>query len=408
MPSMSAKRAAAATIVLAIIGLAVSIVILRIHSQLESSPTYASFCNVNETVTCDVVLSSEYADFAGVPVAWWAVLAYAGIIVGAGIAGAGKRASQRRQAAAALFAVSLWSFGFSLYLAYIALGVLQAVCLMCGALYLVNAGLLVSTWALFASIRSEGRKGRRGEEPRKRISFVAGGAAVAVALFLALAIREGMGGDTSGLTVPQVAEQDPEFSRWYMDLPVTPVDSSGGHTKGGPASVVMVEFSDFECGHCARAYRSLKRVLPRFGNDVELVFHHFPLDSSCNPAVTGSGHPYACLAAMASECAAAQGHFWEYHDLLFQNQSKLDRDSLLSYADRLSLDRKKFTACLESDMPRRRIANDVALGTRLGVQSTPTFFLNGRTVKGALAPDKLEHAIRLERAATGKVVRTSS
>jgi protein-disulfide isomerase/uncharacterized membrane protein len=408
MPSMSVKRAAAVTIVLAIIGLVVSVVILRIHSQLASSPTYASFCNVNEKVTCDVVLSSEYANFAGLPVAWWALLAYAGIIVGAGIAGTAKRASQRRQVANVLFAVSLWSFGFSLYLAYIALRVLQAVCLMCGTLYLVNAGLLVSTWALLSGVRSEGRRSRRSEEPRKRISFITGGAAVAVVLFLALAIWEGMGGDTSGLSLDDISKQDPEFSRWYMNLPVTSVDGSGGHTKGGPASVVLVEFSDFECGHCARAFRSMRQVLPRFGNDVELVFHHFPLDSSCNPAVSGAGHPYACLAAMASECAAAQGKFWEYHDLLFENQSKLDRDSLLSYADRLSLDHDKFTACLQSDMPRRRIADDVALGTRLGVQSTPTFFINGRTVAGALAPDKLEHAIRLERATSGKIARTSS
>jgi protein-disulfide isomerase len=214
---------------------------------------------------------------------------------------------------------------------------------------------------------------------------------------------EGMGGDTRGLSATEVAQRDPEFSRWYMDLPVTTIEAAGGHSKGGPASVVMVEFSDFECGHCAKAFRNLKQVLPRFGTDVELVFRHYPLSASCNPAVTGTGHPYACLAAMASECAAVQGRFWEYHDLLFENQSALDRDSLLSYADRLSLDREEFVACLESEMPRRRIANDVEIGTRHGVQSTPTFFLNGRTVAGALAPDKLEHAIRLERASSGKV-----
>jgi len=160
---MSAKRAAAATIILAIIGLAVSIVLVRIHSQLESTAGYASFCNVNENVNCDVVLSSEYAKLFGIPVAWWALLAYGAFIVGAGVAGVGKRASQRRQSASALFALSLWSFGFSLYLAYVALVVLQAVCLMCGALYLVNAGLLVSTWMLLSAIREEGRRGRRQE-----------------------------------------------------------------------------------------------------------------------------------------------------------------------------------------------------------------------------------------------------
>jgi protein-disulfide isomerase len=266
----------------------------------------------------------------------------------------------------------------------------------------------VSTWILLSAIRNEGRRGRRAEEPQGRISLVTGGAAIAVVLFLAVAIWEGMDGDTRQLSAEEVAERDPEFSRWYMDLPVTAVEVSGGHTKGGPAAVVMVEFSDFECGHCAKAFRNLKQVLPRFGNDVELVFHHYPLSASCNPAVTGTGHPYACLAAMASECAAAQGRFWEYHDLLFENQSALDRESLLSYAQRLSLDREQFVACLESEMPRRRVANDVQLATRLGVQSTPTFFLNGRTVAGALAPDKLEHAIRLERAASGKIEPTAS
>jgi protein-disulfide isomerase len=307
-----------------------------------------------------------------------------------------------------LFAVSLWSFGFSLYLAYVSLGVLQAVCLMCGTLYLVNAGLLVSTWMLLSSIRNEAHRGRRQDEPRGRLSLVVGGAAIAVLLFVALAIWEGTGGDTRQLSAEEVAEKDPEFSRWYMELPVTSVEVSGGHTKGGPASVVMVEFSDFECGHCAKAYRTLKQVLPRFGTDVELVFHHYPLNASCNPGVVGSGHRYACLAAMASECAAAQGSFWEYHDLLFDNQSALDRESLLSYAERVSLDRKEFAACLESEMPRRRVADDVELGTRLGVQSTPTFFLNGRTVTGALAADKLEHAIRLARASRATIERTTS
>ena len=99
---------------------------------------------------------------------------------------------------------------------------------------------------------------------------------------------------------------------------------------------------------------------------------------------------------MASECAAAQGRFWEYHDLLFENQSALDRDSLINYAQRLGLDHTQFIACLESDEPRRAVARDVKEGDRLGVTSTPTLFFNGRTVAGALESDKVEHAIRLE------------
>jgi protein-disulfide isomerase len=183
-----------------------------------------------------------------------------------------------------------------------------------------------------------------------------------------------------------------------MALPIAQVDTSGGHRKGDGKSVIVVEFSDFECGHCAKAFRELKQVLPRFKKDVTLVFHHFPLNSSCNPAVDGSFHRFACLAAMASECAAEQGRFWEYHDLLFANQSSLDRDSLLEYADRLGLKREEFVACLESDRVKQRVENDVREASRLKIESTPTFFLNGRTVLGALDAEKLEYAIRLERA----------
>jgi protein-disulfide isomerase len=160
----------------------------------------------------------------------------------------------------------------------------------------------------------------------------------------------------------------------------------------------LTEFSDFECGHCANAYRSLKQVLPRYQKDVQVRFHHFPLDAACNPAVKHSVHQYACLAAMAAECAAAQGRFWEYHDMLFEHQANLDRDSLLDYAARVGLERSAFVACLDSDAPRQAIARDVAEAMRLGIESTPTFFLNGRTITGAPRATALGYAIQLERA----------
>jgi protein-disulfide isomerase len=132
---------------------------------------------------------------------------------------------------------------------------------------------------------------------------------------------------------------------------------------------------------------------------VQVVFRHFPLDKSCNHAVTGSAHRYACLAAAASECAAQQDRFWEYQDKLFANQSALDRDNLAKYAEQLGLDRARFLTCLDSDEPREAVRSDIAAAEKLGVSSTPTFYLNGRVLRGALDADKLEYAIRLERAA---------
>jgi protein-disulfide isomerase len=161
-----------------------------------------------------------------------------------------------------------------------------------------------------------------------------------------------------------------------------------------------VEFSDFECGHCANFHRSLVSVLRRFGRGIRVVFHHFPLDAACNRKLTARFHPQACLAAVASECAAEQGKFWQYHDILFDNQQRLDRQSLIAYAARLKLDGARFSACLESPATLARVESDITTGVDLGVDSTPTLFINGRLVKGTLEPDLLTDAVTLARAAS--------
>jgi len=397
---MPPKRIAVATLVLAILGLAISVVLISVHRNLAATTGYTSFCNVSESVNCDVVLSSDYAYFAGLPIAWWTALTYAGWVVMAIVVLASARASRRRLIASVLFAVATWSFGFSLYLAVVSVAVVHAVCLLCSGLYLVNAGLFVTTWMLLGSTRTEGRSpARLREQWRRRTWLVATGAGLAVASFLIFALWEAFGRAPESLSPEEVARRYPEFHAWYTAQPIASVTTPSRHVKGGPGSVVIVEFSDFQCPHCGRAFDNLKRVLPRFGTDVQVVFHHFPLDSSCNPMVPASAHAYACLAAVASECAGAQGRFWQYHDLLFEHQSALDRDSLVRYADRLGLDHAQFLACLDSDPPREAVRRDIEAAKALGITSTPTFFLNGRTLRGALETDKFEYAIRLERAA---------
>lgn len=396
---MPLKRAAVATIVFAITGMLISGVIASVHRNLAKTTGYTSFCNVNESVNCDVVLSSDYAYFAGIPVAWWTLLTYAGWAAIAAVLLATRRASRRRQAATVLFAFATWSLGYSIYLAVVSVAILHAVCLLCSGLYLLNAALFVSAWFLLGATRTDGRAtGRERDRWRRRTRLVATGAGLAVAAFAALALWEAFGRAPESLSAEEVARQYPEFHAWYTSQPIATVTTARRHVKGGPGSVVIVEFSDFQCPHCGRAFSNLKRVLPRFGTDVQVTFHHFPLDSSCNPYVPASGHAYACLAAVASECAAAQGHFWEYHDVLFEHQSALDRASLITYADRLQLDRAQFLTCLDSDAPREAVRRDIEAAKALGITSTPTFFLNGRTLRGALDLDKFEYAIRLERA----------
>lgn len=393
---MAVKRAATATLGLAVIGLAIGGNIAWLHHNLTASPGATSWCNINGAVNCDVVLSSEYAELLGVPIANWAILTYLVMSAAALVVLRTERASRRRLMAAVLFAVAVWGALFSLYLAGVSIFVLNTICVLCSSLYVVHFGLLVSTSILYSAVRVAARE-QAAWVGRTRL--IAGVSGAAVLVLLGVVGWKAVRGDQV-LTPEEIKQKDPEFYAWYAKLPTVSAELAGGHSKGqADALVTMIEFSDFECGHCGNAYRSLKEVLPRYQKDVQIRFHHFPLDPACNPAVTHPMHQFACLAAMAAECAAAQGRFWEYHDLLFEHQSKLDRDSLIEYAQRVGLDRTTFLACLDSDAPHEAIARDVAEGMRLGIEATPTFFLNGRTLTGAPRADALGYAIQLERAA---------
>ena len=388
---MSSKRAAGLVGALAVAGLAISVYLARVHQQIAASEIPG--CDINETISCTDVLSSKYAYLLGsIPVAWAALVAY--VLFGAAALSlifAVPRAKQRRRLAGAIFASSIGAAIYSVALAWIAAMVLRAVCLFCAGLYVVNAGLLIASALLFNAVRRETSRPVRGraEESFSLVRWAGVSAVAGVAVVAGLFGWEAMR--------PRVVD-DPDFERWYLARPTVERPPSGGHLKGDPASsVVVAEFSDFECGHCAQLYRALKSLLPRYRNDLRVEFHHYPLDSACNPAMSRSFHRNACLAAYASECAAEQDAFWPYHDLLFDNQGDLSRDNLLRFADQVGLDRSAFEQCIAGEAVRREVERDVAEATRLEIKSTPTLFINNRTVVGALEDEKLEQAIRIER-----------
>jgi protein-disulfide isomerase len=384
---MSSKRAAGLVGALAVIGLAISAYIARVHAQIAADQTPG--CDINETLSCTSVLSSKYAYVFGIPVAWWALAAYVAFGVAALLLTFSlERAQQRRRVAGLVFAAAIGAAIYSVALACVAVVVLHAVCLFCSGLYAVNAGMLVASALLLSAVRRESAR-TRGEADFSFVRWVGIGSLVGlVAVSVVLAW---------GASRPPV-QPDPDFELWYKERPIVKQLPSGGHSKGAEGSAVVIsEFSDFECGHCANVYRTLKLLWPRYRNDLRIEFHHYPLDSACNPAMTREFHRNACLAAIASECASAQNRFWPYHDLLFENQQHLGRDDLIRYADDVGLDREQFAQCLDGEEARAAVARDIAQAERLEVKSTPTLFFNERTVVGALEEDKFELAIRIER-----------
>lgn len=160
------------------------------------------------------------------------------------------------------------------------------------------------------------------------------------------------------------------------------------------AKVSVVEFSDFQCPFCARAFTGsiadFKNSDVFKNGDANFVYKHFPLNSI---------HPFAQKAAEASECANDQGKFWEYHDKLFENQRALGIDDLKGYASDLGLDTGDFNDCLDSDDKRKSVNDDLSAATAAGGRGTPYFVIvnnkNGKAqaVSGAVPFSQLEAAI---------------
>jgi protein-disulfide isomerase len=159
--------------------------------------------------------------------------------------------------------------------------------------------------------------------------------------------------------------------------------SDRDHLRGSPtASVTLVEYGDYECPYCGAAHPIVNEVQRLMGDDLLFAYRHFPL---------GQIHPHAPQAAEAAEAAAAQGRFWEMHDLLYEHQDRLEPPDLMTYAEALGLDLDRFAAELESHVHAPRVREDFMSGVRSGVNGTPTFFVDGVRYNGSYdLPDLLD------------------
>ncbi len=174
----------------------------------------------------------------------------------------------------------------------------------------------------------------------------------------------------------------------FLQKPKVQVAYDPARLRGDPkAPVVIVEFSDFQCPYCQSVEPTLKKLLGKYEGRVSLAYRDLPLRDI---------HPQAELAAEASHCAGEQGKFWEYHDLLFANQNKLDRPGLVGLAHDLKLDEKQFDSCLSSGKYTAQIEQDRQLGLRAGVAGTPGFFINGNLLSGNQPQDAFEKLIQAE------------
>ena len=369
---------------------------LFIHQELASSQgSYTSFCDITEGMSCDVVLGSPYAAFLGIPVGGWALLSY---VVSAFLALYLMRGSaqNRFRAATALVALTGAMLAAAIYFFLVSSLALGVLCPMCLSMDAVNIALFLLALAIF---RLQAKEDRGGFEARN--SLLVASVAGLVAL-LGLAWVQASPGPTGPLTLEQIKEQMPRFYADYLSSPVVQVPFADEDVPGD-TPITIIEFSDYECPHCRRAFFEMAALAEKYPQDLRIIHRNFPLSSACNPAIESAGHAHACAAAIASECAVLQGKGPALSRLMFTNQNVLSDENILSYAQQAGLDMPAFRQCQQGPEAAAAVSRDVQAAIDAGVKATPTLFINGRRIQGGFSQARhWVYALTIEKARLGQ------
>jgi protein-disulfide isomerase/uncharacterized membrane protein len=376
--------------ILVVAGLAVSGYLLYRHLALANplAQTGSDFCSAFFGTGCDDALRSPLAVQLGLPLAGWG-LVYYGTLVALLLLSRLLGPSFRFEAMTAALLLALGGAVGSIALFTAMVTSVSPFCPLCATVHVINILLL---WVIKRLSGQSLRQSLSGVATA--VKYLATGKTVdpiaarwksvgliAVAL-VAVAIYQWVFVEYASGTQANPAPFDPQQivaqfeASVQQDIPVNAVDPTLGPAD---APVRMVVFSDFRCPGCRKLAQMIPALAKQFEESLRIVFKHYPLDSTCNPAVKKEFHPGACKAAQAAEAARDQGRFWTFHDALFAKSPRQDV-TLKSVAEGLHLDLNRFEQHRSSNVGLTRIQADIDLGTRLGVDGTPSVFINGRRV----------------------------
>ena len=381
-------------LVFALLGLGASSVSTFVHYQLLTTPNYESFCDVGSQVNCTQAYLSRYGSFLGVPVAIGGVFFFAVAALLAGMAGR-PSSPARDNAAGYIFLLSTVGLAFALYLAWASYFVLNVFCILCAITYVSVIALFIisggATTYPMTTLPSRASRDVRAllTSPAALVAVLAilGGSVALVASFPSEQAAAQQQAEAVATYQPLTPEQRKQVEEWWalqpvVDLPIAPSPGT---------KVLIVKFSDYMCPSCGIAHNSLKPVLAKYeGQGVEFVLKHYPLEPECNPKLGGGNHYGSCEAAAAYEMAKGTPNVAKLDDWFFGNQQILSRETVKEAAEDIAGIKDfdaRYAGALET------VKTDASLGHMLGVNSTPTIFINGRKIPGGGQPPAIYDTI---------------
>jgi uncharacterized membrane protein/protein-disulfide isomerase len=384
------SRSRYALIVLAALGLAASLGALYVHYQILTDPNYTnSFCDINETVSCQQTLQSEYATIAGVPVAAGGAIWAALVLILSAWGMRIPRSEGASRAAGYVFVLSTIGLAAVFYLAYASFFVLGQVCPLCMTMYvsvigtfLVSAGAAGPLGALLSGVGKDLTALKRSPVA---IGLAAIWVVAAAGLVLAFPREQSVrAAQTSSGSVPPAPvetlapEQLAELHAWLDRQPKVPDAMPQDGVK-----VLLLKFNDYQCPSCRQAYILYNEIITKYEKQYPGVFRYesrdFPLEAECG---AGGVHAAACEAAVAVRLAKEKNLDKQLEATLF------DRQSMSMTRDDVKAVLKEVTQISDSEFDSRyaqmleAVKLDVQLGQKVGVSGTPTFFINGIRLGG--------------------------
>jgi uncharacterized membrane protein/protein-disulfide isomerase len=394
------RRAALFALFCSLVGLGASAAAAYTHYHLLYDPAYRSFCDVNETISCTQVYMSRFSTVRGIPVALFGATAFVATAL-LSISGLTARPAVRENVPGYLFVLSTLSLAVILYLGYASFVLLRAVCLLCLTTYAAVIGLfLVSGAATSFPMTTLPRRASSDVRVFARsplaiivaILFLAGAASTLAWFPREVTAASGDVAAQAGSLPAPTKDQTSEFERWFSSQPRVPlVVASDG------AKVLIVKFNDFQCPACGQSYLQYKPIFAKYEAErpgqVKLVLKDYPLNRDCNDALGSTIHPAACEAAVAVRLAGAHNKTEAMEEWLYTHQPAMTPPSVRQAARDIG-QITDFDAKYQSTLSL--VKGDVALGRQLGIKSTPTFYINGVKVEGALPPQYFDQAIKFE------------
>lgn len=378
-----------------LLGLALAAGSSWVHYRLLTDPTYVSPCDVSATFNCTQVYLSRFGSVAGVPVALGGLIWFGLVALVSGFARPDEKPSV---AAGYLFALSVIGLSVSLYLAYASFFVLRTGCLLCMGTYVC----VLAIFGLTASTTMASLAGLPGRLMKDLGNLVSKPAPLAATVLYVVAMtatilffpKEGALAAQAAAAPAPTGDAAAAFEQAWnqqprVDLGIAPAGSK----------VIIVKFNDFECPACRQAEELYKPILEKFTKShpgaVQYVVKDWPWNSSCNFNATQTipGHEAACDAAVAARVARDQGKYDQMVTWLYANQGATSQVVRAEAAKLLGItDFDKEYAVRIADVKR-----DIADGGVLGINSTPSYFINGVRLPGGLIPPQyFELAINLE------------